>query len=308
MDRFTIPSLADLHRTLEGRTLIFWGDSLSKEEFDSAVLMLLCHSEGATPYCIETVFPASNAVSFPEINARMMLCEATLLLSAKQLPAASENFYIAEDGKKKNMRAQKASQRLDLDHKSLPGLITQFADQPKVVMIINFGHWFESFRSDTSIHLHGGRTQTRAERLEAIKVAVGFVAKFLQERLQESSLVIWHGFSPGVKKIRNACKVLHDFTKAIYSAVKPFLGRSQFFLNMGCALQSLPQGFVGETHYALPGNKDLEILHVFRVLNNHNNNHDNNNNNNSAPRQSLPVCHAAAINSRHQPVNGSCGA
>ncbi|CAE8610738.1 unnamed protein product [Polarella glacialis] len=237
----------------------------------------------------------------------MIPCRAALLLSAEKLPAASESFYIAADGKKKHMRAQKASQQLDLDHKSVPGLITQFADQPKVVMLINFGQWFSSNRSDTSIFLNGSRTQTRAERLEAIKVAVGFVANFLQERLQENSLVIWHGFSPIVyKKTHNACKVLNAFTKAIYSTVKPFLGRSQFFLNMGCALQGLPQGFVGDKHYVLPGNKDLEILHVFRVLNNHNNNHDNNNN--SAPRKSLRVCHAAAINSRHQPVNGSCEA
>lgn len=134
---------------MQGRTFVFWGDSLAHEEFASFVLMLLCHTDGATPYCSHK----ANQVGFPTLGAKVFYAKEMLLAQQTLKPGPQKGFYIDKDGNEHSMVRKAFTRTLDLNSLTLPDRIREEAAQPGRVVIINAGQWFYYTRSD--VHFYG---------------------------------------------------------------------------------------------------------------------------------------------------------
>lgn len=77
---YELPTLKELQNNLQGRTFVFWGDSLAFQEFASFVLMLLCHTDGATPYCSHE----ASQVAFPTLGAKVYFCKKSFTRARDQ--------------------------------------------------------------------------------------------------------------------------------------------------------------------------------------------------------------------------------
>jgi len=132
--------------------------------------------------------------------------------------------------------------------------------------VINFGKWFDSFRSDVFMTENGKRVVRKEEMWSAYEKVLAKATRWLDENLHAGSIAIWHGYSPA-KKDDIACGVLSARTQGVYRIVKPYLGKAQYFIDAGCALRTLPGGYdPSHQHFLLPGAKDVEVLFLLRLL------------------------------------------
>eukprot|EP00928_Gymnodinium_smaydae_P098306 TRINITY_DN9115_c0_g1_i1.p1 TRINITY_DN9115_c0_g1~~TRINITY_DN9115_c0_g1_i1.p1 ORF type:complete len:511 (-),score=37.08 TRINITY_DN9115_c0_g1_i1:79-1611(-) len=258
-----------LHAIVKNRKFIFVGDSLAGQDHLSFQLLMLCHG-GGTDACVD----AHNRLllHLPSLGASIQRFNSPFLPIGNnvKVAAAKESYWINEQGKKVKMRAQPSSHLIDLDKKLF--LIDDFkrsASLQNAVIVFNFGRWFASVRSDVRFKRNGQSFKSNPSRLAILTEITRFVAHYLNATLAAGSLVIWRGYSPGVRDA-DQChrKQMHQVTQAIYSAVEPYLGPRQLFIDTGCAFRGPEKIYTRDgNHFMLPGPPDLGHLFTFRILN-----------------------------------------